>query len=359
MAKRLVRLGDEVHVVAPYMVDDVPDHRVEVHRFPLPPIGYRNIVGHSLIILRAYRELKRLGPLDVIHTPEYHSAAIISSLNRDTPLVFTEPGNIYERIVYGNPYDTITTQVYKLAARIAARRCARLIATSEWMKEWWHRTGVPLDRITVIPLGVDTKLFHPRRGARRVLGFPEGVPILLCVTRLSKENGVNVVLQGAAMVMRDVSNCELHVVGSGPEQERLMTLANELGISEQTIWHGWVDLAYLPFYYSAADLFVFAGRSGGTPRVLLQAMACGAPVLASRIGGIVDHVAEGRTGLLFEPGVAEALARQASYVLMNRDFGSELGCKACEYARTSLDWDVLAEKIHEVYVTLTPRKVSR
>ena len=315
MAKRLVRLGDEVHVVGPYTVEQTPYGGVHVHRFPLPPVGYRNIVGHSLIILRAYDKLRQLGALDVIHCPEYHSAAIIASLQRRTPVIFTEPGNIYERVAHGNPYDWVTTQVYKAAAQIAVRRCAHLIATSQWMKEWWHQTGMPLGRITLIPLGIDTTMFRPISGARKTLGLPSSMPVVLCATRLSRENAVDVVLRAAALLTAQLPDFQLHIVGDGPEWKALRGLANDPGIGDHTIWHGWVDLYSLPLYYSAADVFVFAGCSGGTPRVLLQAMACGTAVVASRIGGIVDHVREGVTGLLFTVGCPDELAHQIKTLL--------------------------------------------
>src|SRR5207237_6390237 len=99
-----------------------------------PPIGYRNIAGHILIVLAGLAELRRRGPFDVIHVPEYLSGALFSMLGR-TPVVMTEPGNIYDRIAHGNPYDPYTTVVFKAAARVAARRCARLVATSAYMAE--------------------------------------------------------------------------------------------------------------------------------------------------------------------------------------------------------------------------------
>jgi len=353
MAKRLTRFGDEVHIVAPYTFENFPDRQVHVHRFSLPVLAYQNILGHSLIILRAYRTLQQLGAFDVIHTPEYHSAAIIGSLQRGTPVVFTEPGNIYERIAYGNPYDPITTQTYKLAARVAARRCAQLIATSEWMKEWWHRTGVPLGRITLIPLGVDTTLFRPKPDARRTLGIAEDALVILCVTRQSRENGVDTVLKAAAQVLKDVPASQLHLVGDGPENKHLRCLARDLGITVRTTWHGWIDLEHLPLYYSAADVFVFAGRSGGTPRVLLQAMACGTAVVASRIGGITDHIKEGETGLLFTMDSNEELANKIVTLLFNPNQRRQLGRNAISYVRMNADWDLLVNRVHEVY-----RKVS-
>jgi glycosyltransferase involved in cell wall biosynthesis len=349
IAARLVDREDEVHVVGPYTTSNVPDQRVKVHRFAIPPIGYRNIAGHLLIVLRAYREVMRIGGIDVIHTPEYVSSAIIASFSRQIPVIFTEPGNIYERIERGNPYDFVTTQVYKAAARVTAAKAAHLIATSEWMKGWWQRTGVPHSRMTIISLGIDSSVFRPVAEAREKLGLSTKRKIILYAARLSRENGLDITLRACAEMKAMVPDFELHVLGEGPEKERYQQLASELGIGRQTVWHGWVDFQQLPAYYSAADVFVFSGSSGGTPRVMLQAMACGCPVVASEIGGITDHVQDGLTGLLFPAGDAKYLADRLAHLLSCDALRRTLGNAGAEYARANVDWNVLIPKIRAVY----------
>jgi glycosyltransferase involved in cell wall biosynthesis len=349
VAARLVDREDEVHVVGPYSTSYVPDERVKIHRFTIPPLGYRNIAGHLLLVLRAYREVMKIGGIDVIHTPEYLSSAVITSLNRQTPVILTEPGNIYERIEHGNPYDFVTTQVYKAAARVTAAKAAHLIATSESMKGWWQRTGVPLSKITVIPLGIDTSLFRPVAGARERLGLSTERKIILYAARLSRENGLDITLRACAEMKTTVADFELHVLGEGPEKERYQQRASELGIGRQTVWHGWVDFEQLPAYYSAADVFVFSGSSGGTPRVMLQAMACGCPVVASEIGGITDHVQDGLTGFLFPAGSAKNMADFLAQLLLDDALRLKLGNEAEAYARTKVDWNMLIPKIRAVY----------
>jgi D-inositol-3-phosphate glycosyltransferase len=349
MASRLAHLGDDVHVVAPYMVDTVPDPMVHVHRFELPPIGYRNIIGHLLIILRACRELRRLGKLDVIHTPEYTSGAVISSFYRIAPVVFTEPGNIYDRIANGNPYDRITTLVYKAAARLIARNCAHCFATSDWMKGWWQWTGVTPDRISLIPLGVDTTVFRPIRDARARLGIDNKSPIVLYAARLSRENGADVTLRAVARLRQTIPGLQLHVLGDGPEKVALQRLASQLEIANSTLWHGWVDFHDLPVYYSAADVLAFSGFSGGTPRVLLQAMACGTPAVASAIGGIVDHVRHGQTGLLFRAGRVEEMAIHIESLLADPRMARQLGQAGKAYVHSQVAWNVLVPRIREIY----------
>lgn len=354
MASRLAQLGDEVHVIAPYTVDTIPDDAVHVHRFAVPPIGYRNIVGHCLIVLAAYRRLLSLGKFDVVHVPEYLSAAFLGSLHRGTPVILTEPGNIYERIARGNPYDPITTIAYRLAARRAAATCTRLVATSDEMARWWQWTGVSTDRICRIPLGVDSRLFQRVPDAKAHLGLAPDVPTLVYAARLSRENGIDTALRAISLIQQKIGPVQFHVLGDGPERQALRDLSSSLCIERLVTWHGWVDLIALPAFYSAADAFVFAGRSGGTPRVLIQAMACGAPVVASAIGGIVDHIEHGKTGLLFRAGSSKDLAQELSRMLTEPELSRQLGNEAERYARSSVDWDVLVHTLrHDVYGAVT------
>ena len=357
IARRLARLGDEVHIVAPYTTDVMPDPSVKVHRFDLPPIGYRNIIGHLLIIQRALQTLRAHGPFDVIHTPEYVSSALIAPLLRNTPVVFTEPGNIYERIENGNPYDWVTTQVYKLAANISARNVARCIATSDLMAYWWRRTGVPAERIARIPLGVDLDLFRRIPDARQKLGWDARRPIVLYAARLSRENGIEVALRGMAKVREVFPNVQLHVLGAGQMESSARRLASELGMQLNTVWHNWVDFHDLPMFYSAADALLFSGFSGGTPRVMLQAMACGTPVVASSIGGIVDHVEDGLSGLLFPAGNTELLAKQVLRVLEDRRLADRLSRTAFSHIERHVDWNVVIQEIRAVYAAVAARRL--
>jgi len=189
-----------------------------------------------------------------------------------------------------------------------------------------------------------------------MLGLDAEAPLVLYAARLSRENGVDTALESLARVLRRLPSVQLHVLGDGPERDRLRQLASDLGVADQVTWHGWVDLRLLPAYYSAADVFPFSGASGGTPRVLIQAMACGAAVIASAIGGIVDHIEPEATGLLVPPGDSDALAMAMERLLRDHLLRSRLGQAAADYAHDNLDWDVLVRRLRsEVYQQVARR----
>jgi glycosyltransferase involved in cell wall biosynthesis len=354
IARHLARKGLEVHIIAPYIVEANPDPQVRVHRFTVPTLAYRNVVGQIWISVLAYRELLRHGPFAIIHLPEYLSSAVLRTLGYRRPIVFTEPGNIYERLANGNPYDWLTTQIYKWAARVTARHCTHFIATSELMKSWWHWTGVTPERATLVPLGIDTQLFRAIPDARAALGISETQPMVLYVARLSRENGLDVALKAMAILRKRNPAVVLHVVGDGPEREPYQQLCTSLGIEQHVVWHGWIDLYQLPLYYSAADLLVFPGFSGGTPRVILQAMACGLPVVASAIGGIVDHIEHEVSGLLFPSGQSNMLVEQIQRVLNDLPAARSIARVGQQYVLNNLSWEVLIEQIEAVYRQIAP-----
>ncbi len=355
LAGPLAAQGNEVHVVGPYNNGIVPFSGVHVHSFKLPFIGYRNILGHILIVLRAIKVLKKYGPFDVIHAPEYLTTALLSILYLRTPIVLTEPGNIYDRIANGNPFDFYTTQVYKLAARITARRCTKIITTSEVMDFWWKYSGAKSDRIIRIPLGVNLSLFSHVEGAKAKLNWDASKKNLLFTARLSVETGAQYLVEALQTVLQAFPDTYLHIVGSGLFEPVLQAKVAELKLNSFVQWHGWVPLDQLATYYSAADIMIFSGTSGGTPRVMLQAMACHTPFVGSAIGGIIDHVQTGTRGWLVPPRQPENLAETIIEVLSNQMEAQRRADNAYNYIQ-SLGWTNIAHRVYfEVYQPLINR----
>ena len=349
LASPLAASGNEIHVAGPYLADAVPSPAVRVHRFALPPIGYRNIIGHILIIRRALAALRPYAPFDVIHAPDYLSTALACSAFPTTPVVLTEPGNIYERIANGNPYDYVTTQVFKWAAQVSARRCARIIATSDEMAYWWQHSGASAGQIAQIPLGVNLDGFRPISTSRAQLGWSKLQKHVLFVARLSPETGAAALLRALPAVLQVFPLTVVHMVGSGPEAAELRKLAVQLDVMHAVVWHGWVLLSELAQYYSAADVMVFPGSSGGTPRVMLQAMACGVPFVGSAIGGIVDHIDPNSSGWLAQPGDSATLAAHITAILRNPVAAGQRAEQARTYVHT-LAWPSIAQRVYqEVY----------
>ncbi len=161
------------------------------------------------------------------------------------------------------------------------------------------------DRIEVVRCGVDAA---PLRALSE--GRTPGSPIrILSVGRLSEEKGLHGLLDAFAELSADGRDVELHLVGDGPEREPLRARIAELGLGERVTMHGALAGEALLSQYGAADIFVSSSLMEGLPVVLMEAMLAGVAVVAPGLSGIPELVSHERTGLLFTPGDAAALAR--------------------------------------------------
>ncbi|MHB1558655.1 MAG: glycosyltransferase family 4 protein [Isosphaeraceae bacterium] len=179
------------------------------------------------------------------------------------------------------------------------------------------RTAAPRSRVISIPLAADHRRFTPgdRLAARRQLGLDDNLRVIVTVARLLAYKGHDVVFRALTLLPDDVRGRFVHIVaGRGPDRERLGTEARRLGVADRVRWLGFVGEADLPELYRAADLFALCTRATDRREVegfglaLLEAQACGTPVVGTASGGIPDAVAPGEGGWLIEPDDYRALA---------------------------------------------------
>lgn len=221
--------------------------------------------------------------------------------------------------------------------------------------------GAPLERITVIPNGVDVQRFAPMpeaRMARRLeLGLAPTAFVALAVTRLVPEKGVQVALRALAQV----PEATLLVAGEGPYSQTLFRVAQQLDVAHRVRFLGFVARERLPEYMSAADVFVMPTLcKEGFPVSVVEAMACGVPPVASRIGGIPTAIDAERTGLLFSTGESDRLAQALLRLTRDEELRARLAAAARAEAveRFSIErmvGDMLA--VLERVVAGRPRKV--
>jgi glycosyltransferase involved in cell wall biosynthesis len=354
VAARLAQGDDDVHVIAPYSQAAAPSRRVHVHQFPLIPPGYRSFFGTLLQIGSAWVKVRRMQGIQLAHAFEYLTAGMMTGIRSPYPVVMTTPDNIDERAAHSNQLNPHIMVTARAAARISALRCDRIIATSRAMEKWWHTSGTPTSRIVNIPLGVETQEFRPipQESARAQLGLDAG-PRVLFVGRLARENGEDYMVRALALLVKRIKNVKLDIVGYGWHQNALMKLTQELVLTEHVEWHGFVPLDRLPLFYNAADVLVLPRLFHATPRVVLQAMACGTPVITSKHEAIEDFIQEGVTGFMIHPHDIKMIAERIEAVLTTRELAARMGQAAREYACRELDWDKLAQRIRtEVYATL-------
>ncbi len=171
--------------------------------------------------------------------------------------------------------------------------------------------GVPKERIMVIPNGLDSDRFHvmERSEARRLLGIGGGGPFLLTVGSLDEVKGTRFLLQALKKTKENFEPApHLLIVGDGHLKQTLKTQARDLGILRHVSFHGRRPHREIPLWMNAADLFCLPSIREGRPNALLEALACGTPVVASEVGSIPEIIHEGN-GRMVSAEDAEGLCR--------------------------------------------------
>lgn len=212
--------------------------------------------------------------------------------------------------------------------------------------------GAERERVELIPCGVDLGRFHPmgRAAAREELGL-NGHKVLLYVGRIEALKGVDLLLQTAASLEAE-EGVQVLVVGSDAdgsgELERLSRLSNDLSLGDTVEFVGRVPQEQLALYYSAADVCIVPSFYESFGLAALESMACGTPVVASRVGGLSTIVQHGRTGYLKSWRCPEAFAQSLEMIMANDDLRDSMG-RAARTRAESLSWDQVAAGLLALY----------
>jgi glycosyltransferase involved in cell wall biosynthesis len=192
----------------------------------------------------------------------------------------------------------------------ALRRADGVIVVSEDLAERVVALGADRRRVRVIYNGINADIFHagPRDEARARLGLNPDEPIIVFIGALVEVKAVNVLIDSCAKLVGDGVKFRCFLIGHGPLGPSLEEQVERLGLRDTVRFMGPRPHGQLPNWYRAATVFTLPSRSEGVPNVLLEAIACGVPFVASRVGGIPE-IAHLGTGRLVPPGDATALAQ--------------------------------------------------
>lgn len=198
----------------------------------------------------------------------------------------------------------------------AAGRADASIGVCRALTDVLRGFGVAEEKLHVFRNGVDLQRFRPepQAAARQRVGAT-GAPVLLSVGHLIERKGNHLIIEAMPEVLRQHPRAQLLIVGEGEERGRLTALIQRLGLGEHVRLAGAVPNQELAWWYSAADAFILASSREGWANVLLEAMACGTPVVATSIWGTPEVVARPEAGLLVPSRDAAAIAATALALL--------------------------------------------
>lgn len=247
-----------------------------------------------------------------------------------------------------------------LAERWLSRRLVRYVTVSDSLAESVHRyERIPAARIQVIPNGVaDLPEVDPRQieSLRRSLLYGRTGPVVGLAARLVPEKGLDTLLKAWSLLRRDQSQSGLNtstllIVGEGPERQRLESLARSLGVSDSVRMPG--TLLDTAGFFRLLDIFVLSSVSEGLPMALLEAMATGLPIVATRVGGVPAALEEGNAGLLVDVGDASALAAAIRSIIQPHVDGGidpiALGARARRRFLTQYTAAIMSSKYSRLY----------
>ena len=214
------------------------------------------------------------------------------------------------------------------AERYLANDCHRIIAATDKEREQLSTYyGASLDSISVIPCGVNLELFQPinKNNARRYLGL-DGNKVILFVGRLEPLKGIDSLLR-AMTHLKDIPNLKLIVIGGDSrnrdELERLKRVCQDLNIEGLVTFLELVKQEKLPYYYSAADICVIPPYYESFGLVALESLACGTPVVTTRVGDMENIIRQGETGYVIADNAPDQIADKISLLLSQPNGGAE------------------------------------
>ena len=233
------------------------------------------------------------------------------------------------------------------------KRVDAFVAISREICEDLIRDGFANRSIHVIPNFIMQDQFFPladqagKGRLRKELGIREDGMVLTFAGRLVRRKRIDVLLRAVADVIKIREDVVVIILGHGELQEELQGLAEELGIRKNCIFKSFVT-NILDFLH-ITDIFVFPSEKEGMPNAVLEAMACGLPVIASRIGGVVDMVKDRSSGLLVEPGDAEGLRDAILQLCEKQELRKALAEEARKTIRDAFSAETVVKRYLELY----------
>jgi D-inositol-3-phosphate glycosyltransferase len=342
---------------------------ISLHAAPLthasPAVGGQNVYLHYLVeALRArgchpvgiYDDADGLRPgaYDIVMSHYWTAIPMAEALAQatDIPWVHTYHSLAPEDDQdYGGPDTGRRSELEKLAATSAHAICANSSLDATHISNRHETRRAP---VTVLP-GVDLDRFRPgdRERQRRKLGL-DGSPIVLCVGRIAKGKRLPLAIETFARLLGGRTEDARLLVAGAPdgdhgslELRRARRRAAQLGIAEKVQFVGAIAHTDLHRYYSAADALLFASRRESFGLVILEAQACGLPVVATAVGGVADVVQNGVNGFIVDRGDADQLARRLADAL-DPQLAPALRDSASESARR-FTWDRTALQLLDVF----------
>jgi glycosyltransferase involved in cell wall biosynthesis len=221
------------------------------------------------------------------------------------------------------------------------KKTDRLVVTSRQSALEARGEGFSDQQIAMIPNGVDTGRFRPSDA------YESSRTRIVCAGRLVRIKGFDIMLEAFAQLQREGHGMRLDIVGDGPEHAALLQKAAALGCVDDVVFHG--EVAAVEDFFDNTCIFVQPSLAEGMSNVLLEAMACGLPVIATRTGAAEDIIQDGVNGLLVDAGSAGHILKAVQKIMTDEVCARLLGSNARKTVEHTFSIDSVVRKYMELY----------
>ncbi|MCC6486133.1 MAG: glycosyltransferase family 4 protein [Candidatus Hydrogenedentes bacterium] len=343
LSRELAQLGHTVTVIAPYF----PGQETFDQNEPVTVLRYGGYaLGWFRFIPLMLRSWSHAMKADLVVGINVAYGGLLGMLTRRRYVAFAYA---YEFLKFHSwsPAGRLLRRVYANAASV--------IAISRFTRDKLAEYGVDEHRIHVVHPGAEVPAIHNAEhiAATRARYLLDGKRVILAVGRLVPRKGHLTLLEAVARVLPRVPDAHLVIVGQGPLMSACCRLAHTLGIRDHVTFAGRLDDEGVAALYALCDVFALPtgtdarGQVEGFGLVFTEAHAHGKPVVAGRSGGVVDAVLDGETGLLVEPGDADALADALMRILTDPDLARRLGHNGRQRVERELNWTTFTRRVLE------------
>lgn len=374
LSKRLQESGLEIFVLAPHHEGAKRFETMDgmkVYRFPyFYPRKYQKLVYEGGILPNFKRSnlAKIQVPLLIISEFFYAFKVIkgeeIDIIHSHWVIPSGLIGGVFKKIfrmrhiTTAHAGDVFTIENSKILSMIASyvfNNTDIITANSNYTKNVMISTkNETKNKIEIIPMGVDISRFNPQKASnlRNTYGAEY---LILSVGRLVDKKGIKYLIMAMKDVIKEFPNAKLIIGGSGPEKDNLKKLSESLNLKENVFFVGHLKNSDLPKYYASSDIFVLpsiktkGGDTEGLGVVLLEAMACGTPVIGSDIGGITDIIKDGENGFLTKPESPNDIANEVIKLLADVSLRKRFLYNGLKNVQERFSWEIVTELFIKVF----------
>lgn len=322
--------------------------RAAAARFEMPmhTIPERGPIDRRAV--RLMRDLCKRLHVDVWHAHDYKTDMLGRLIHRSRPMKLVTT-------MHGFTGETWRTRLYAKLSHRALRRYDRVLAVSPQLMRYAAEHGVHPDKLRHVPNGIDVSEFKRKQSrdqAKYALGLAKDEHAMGVVARFSSEKGIDRAIRLFAKLHRDHTGSRLHLIGDGPQRKELESLVDELGLTYQVRWWGW-QKDTRPIL-EAMDTLVVPSHTEGLPNVVLEAMAIGLPVAATRVGAVPDVLHQGECGVLLSDDEA-AWPTQVAALIDQPLVRERLLCAAWMRVNERYEFAARMKRVASIYDELCPQ----